>query len=172
MVIGVPVEVHVAGSDEQAHATLLRFQELVALATQPSSEPFFRLACAVDAYLNELNTTISRHGSAKIERRLTRLAFAIGTTIERSRSGTNFEVEPSALPRNAVVVVVQHGHTVCMTSISCPSGDAIALTGPRAAMCVVAGQRLGSHPGDLDDLNRYFGVSGVVVARAPSSAPC
>jgi hypothetical protein len=164
---GVPVEVHVAGSDEQADAMLNRYLELLGVSTHPLSEPLFRLACAADAYLNELNNTISRHGSNKLERRLPRLAFAIGARIERSK-GANFEVEATALPHNAVVVISQHGHTVCMTSVRGLLGDAIAVTGSRASTCVVAGQRLAEHPGDLTDLSRYFGVSGVVIERCPT----
>ena len=167
----VPVEVHVAGSDEQATAMLQRYLELLSTVTQPSSDPFLRLACAADAFLNEISTTISRHGTSKMERKLPRLAFALGTRIERLSGGANFEVEPTTLPQNAVVVVQQHGHTICMASVRCPMGDAIALTGPRAALCVVAAQRLRDNPGDLDDLSRYFGVSGMVVARTATAVP-
>lgn len=165
---GIPVEVHVVGSDEQANAMLNRFLELLGSATHPASEPLFRLACTADAYLNELTTNLSRHGSNKLERRLPRMAFAIGATVERSK-GANFEIEAAALPHNAVVVVSQHGHTVCLTSVRGPRGDAIAITGSRASTCVVVGQRLAERPGDLADLSRYFGVSGVVVERL--SAP-
>ena len=162
---GVPIEVHVAGSDEQADAMLNRFLELLGTSTHPLSEPLLRLACAADAYLNELNITISRHGSNKLERRLPRFAFALGAKVERSK-GANFEVEATSLPHNAVVVISQHGHTVCMTSVRGLLGDAIAVTGSRASVCVIAGQRLAEHPGDLADLNRYFGVNGVVIERA------
>ena len=170
-VSGYPIEVHVAGSDEQAHAMLTRYLELLDTETRPTSDPLLRLACAADAYLNELNTTISRHGSSKLDRRMPRFAFALGTTIERRSGGANFEVEPTMLPQDAVVVVVQHGHTVCMTSVECPSGDAIALTGSRASLCVVAAQRLRDHPGDLHDLGRYFGVSGMVIAHHDTPLP-
>jgi hypothetical protein len=168
---GIPVEVHVAGSDEQAASMLGRYLELLSTVTHPGSDPLLRLACAADAYLMEINTTLSRHGSSKLERRLPRLAFALGTTIERLNGGSNFEVEPTVLPQNALVVVVQHGHTVCMTTVRGPMGDAIAVTGSRAALCVVAGQRLRDQPGDLADLSRYFGISGMVIARAPSALP-
>lgn len=172
IVSGVRVEVHVAGSDEQARAMLTRYLELLDTATNVSSETLLRLACAADAYLTESNNTLARHGTTKIERRMPRFAFALGTTIERVSGGANFEVEPAALPHNAVVVVVQHGHTLCMTSVRSASGDAIALTGGRAALCVVAGQRLRDQPGDLADLSRYFGVSGMVVARSNGPEAC
>ncbi len=167
----LPVEVHLAGSDEQVTAVLGRLLDLFTSHTSSTSEPLFRVACAADAYLNEVNTTLVRHGTSKSDRKMPRVAIALGTCIDRDGIGANFSVEAASLPHDAVVIVVQHGHTVCMTSVRGQNGEAIALTGPRAVTCVIAAQRLSAFPGDLEDLGTYFGVSGMVISPARAPVP-
>jgi hypothetical protein len=167
----IPVEVHIAGSQEQAFEVLGRFLELLATKTSPDTEPLLRLACAADSYLNELNNTLVRHGSSRQERRLPRVALAIGTHLAEAGASANFSIDASRLTKNAVVAIVQHGHTVCMTATSGRNGETVVLSGNRATACVVAGQRLLLHPGDLTDLGTYFGVQGMVVAAPPASVP-